>query len=312
MSLDPLMMKYPQMSPYCAFNNNPVFFVDPDGLEGEKPGKIKMAYLKLTNKNLRQAFRHQKRNGGDINVWKGKNGKWFASVVYSSSSGKYKKSGEIISFDNVNVNATVFAPENTISGLGLAVNGFKTLYNWFSSKDWTIDVGGKITIGAQLKVSSGLKGLASGEAGINFLSAELVSGHVDLTELGSNNPDAYSGRYIYEDQKIHFEQSIKAEIEVLRKAKFGPYWEHKFYTMGSSLENTYGHTYDYGVNVGIPIYKNKSSKEIIEHISKTGNANMGDIKVKAVLSKKFVGLDLSAEAAIVLGIKVKLKIGYYE
>ena len=34
-SLDPLMSKYPQMSPYVAFNNNPIYFIDPDGLEGE-------------------------------------------------------------------------------------------------------------------------------------------------------------------------------------------------------------------------------------------------------------------------------------
>ena len=34
-SLDPLMVKYPSMSPYCAFNNNPVYFVDPDGREGQ-------------------------------------------------------------------------------------------------------------------------------------------------------------------------------------------------------------------------------------------------------------------------------------
>ena len=34
-SLDPLKGKYPWMSPYVAFNNNPVFFVDPLGLEGD-------------------------------------------------------------------------------------------------------------------------------------------------------------------------------------------------------------------------------------------------------------------------------------
>ncbi|MGV3609448.1 MAG: polymorphic toxin-type HINT domain-containing protein, partial [Fluviicola sp.] len=34
MSLDPLMAKYPSMSPYVAFNDNPVFFIDPLGLEG--------------------------------------------------------------------------------------------------------------------------------------------------------------------------------------------------------------------------------------------------------------------------------------
>ncbi|GAA0877030.1 hypothetical protein GCM10009118_34400 [Wandonia haliotis] len=36
-SLDPLMSKFPHMSPYVAFNNNPVYFVDPYGLEGTNP-----------------------------------------------------------------------------------------------------------------------------------------------------------------------------------------------------------------------------------------------------------------------------------
>ena len=40
-SLDPLMAKYPGMSLYVAFNNNPIYFVDPLGLEGDKPGKTK-------------------------------------------------------------------------------------------------------------------------------------------------------------------------------------------------------------------------------------------------------------------------------
>jgi RHS repeat-associated protein len=35
LSLDPLMVKYPFQSPYVAFNNNPILFKDPSGLEGE-------------------------------------------------------------------------------------------------------------------------------------------------------------------------------------------------------------------------------------------------------------------------------------
>src|SRR5690554_5028694 len=34
-SLDPLMAKYPEMSPYVAFNNNPIYFTDPFDLEGK-------------------------------------------------------------------------------------------------------------------------------------------------------------------------------------------------------------------------------------------------------------------------------------
>jgi RHS repeat-associated protein len=39
LSVDPLMGKYPNMSPYVALNNNPIFFADPLGLEGENPGE---------------------------------------------------------------------------------------------------------------------------------------------------------------------------------------------------------------------------------------------------------------------------------
>ena len=37
-SLDPLMMKFPWMSPYVAFDNNPVFYIDPYGLEATNEG----------------------------------------------------------------------------------------------------------------------------------------------------------------------------------------------------------------------------------------------------------------------------------
>ncbi len=36
-SLDPLMMMFPWMSPYVAFDNNPIYFTDIYGLEGDGP-----------------------------------------------------------------------------------------------------------------------------------------------------------------------------------------------------------------------------------------------------------------------------------
>jgi RHS repeat-associated protein len=41
LTLDPLMAKYPNQSPYAGFNNNPILFVDPLGLEGENPNEEK-------------------------------------------------------------------------------------------------------------------------------------------------------------------------------------------------------------------------------------------------------------------------------
>ncbi|MBI1838241.1 MAG: hypothetical protein HYR91_13345, partial [Flavobacteriia bacterium] len=46
LTLDPLMAKYPNQSPYVAFNNNPIYFVDPLGLEG---GPAKEPYHKTLN-----------------------------------------------------------------------------------------------------------------------------------------------------------------------------------------------------------------------------------------------------------------------
>ncbi|HLP56121.1 MAG TPA: RHS repeat-associated core domain-containing protein [Fluviicola sp.] len=37
-SLDPLMKQFPWQSPYCAFDDNPVFFTDPYGLSATNPG----------------------------------------------------------------------------------------------------------------------------------------------------------------------------------------------------------------------------------------------------------------------------------
>ncbi len=40
LSLDPLMSKFPWMSPYAAFNNNPIFYTDPLGLAPGGPPEI--------------------------------------------------------------------------------------------------------------------------------------------------------------------------------------------------------------------------------------------------------------------------------
>lgn len=37
LTIDPLFYKFPWQSPYVAFNNNPIFFADPRGLEGDPP-----------------------------------------------------------------------------------------------------------------------------------------------------------------------------------------------------------------------------------------------------------------------------------
>ena len=49
LSLDPLMAKYPHQSGYAGFNNNPIYFADPTGLEGDPPGGVE---VKSKNNNV--------------------------------------------------------------------------------------------------------------------------------------------------------------------------------------------------------------------------------------------------------------------
>ncbi len=51
-NIDPLTWKYPWQSPYASFNNNPIYFIDPIGLEGDDPpkwgGTLKVAEITAT------------------------------------------------------------------------------------------------------------------------------------------------------------------------------------------------------------------------------------------------------------------------
>jgi hypothetical protein len=62
LSVDPLAFKFPSMSGYAAFNNNPIYFVDPDGRENI-PALI-WAAKNMANKGI------------PFDVWYGGNGGW--------------------------------------------------------------------------------------------------------------------------------------------------------------------------------------------------------------------------------------------
>jgi len=70
-SLDPLAGKFPNQSPFCAFDNDPIYYTDPLGLEAgdnvDKVKDVKRGGGRRTNarRNRRKSKKYAKKNGVD-------------------------------------------------------------------------------------------------------------------------------------------------------------------------------------------------------------------------------------------------------
>jgi len=90
LSLDPLMAKYPFQSPYAGFNNNPIYFADPSGLEGDPPVKT------IRDKDGRVVAPNGKSTDFADDWYSVVNGNLVMSngyhyLVWNSDTGKYEK-----------------------------------------------------------------------------------------------------------------------------------------------------------------------------------------------------------------------------
>jgi len=99
-SIDPLAGKFPSMSPFVAFNNNPIYFVDPLGLEGEEPndGSTEEKAEKQSNVGkVRKDVLTKKTEQGDTDDYYFRTGGGRYKAVYTEGSGwevHQKKNGE--------------------------------------------------------------------------------------------------------------------------------------------------------------------------------------------------------------------------
>ena len=124
-SLDPLAGKFPNQSPFCAFNNNPLYFTDPLGLEGEGPGD-KPSKKKANSNPDAWEFDPDKADGsyeikidekGNEIVFKKENGTWeYQATVL--------KSVEVTVSKNENKQSTTTAPTQKSNGKIIFVNGY--------------------------------------------------------------------------------------------------------------------------------------------------------------------------------------------
>ncbi len=127
-SVDPLADKYPWISGYAAFNNNPIFYVDPDGRENI-PALI-WAAKNMANKGISSNYGNPY-FAGDDNRWTYKIGTVpDRTVCYESCFMAYMNSGESVlptlrtGFTNKN---------NAFYGRSTTTGGM----NWFKAGDGT-------------------------------------------------------------------------------------------------------------------------------------------------------------------------------
>ncbi len=128
LSVDPLVGKYPGISPYVAFNNNPIFYVDPDGRENI-PALI-WALQNMVNEDIPSTYSNPYFAGSD-NRWVYDIGTVpDRAVCYESCFIAYMNSGKDVlptlrtGFTNSN---------NAFKGRSTKTGGM----NWFKSGDGT-------------------------------------------------------------------------------------------------------------------------------------------------------------------------------
>jgi RHS repeat-associated protein len=98
MNVDPKASKFPGMSPYCAFANNPIYYIDPDGQEIVVPGEAdRTAMLGYLNKTL----------GGDYFKFSDKNQLQFTGDIKDFKKDKKDIVNGMLGVINADYTATI-------------------------------------------------------------------------------------------------------------------------------------------------------------------------------------------------------------
>ncbi|MFN8714132.1 MAG: RHS repeat-associated core domain-containing protein, partial [Bacteroidota bacterium] len=184
----------------------------------------------------------------------------------------------------------------------------RALQLMISRADFVLELSGKVDAGVQAKLSPKL-GLATADLGINLMSVQLLNGRVDFTELGSDNPNAYSGEYIGDGSGALISQKISATLNISERPVAGGEWKHEFRTHGEG--SSFNDVYDYGVYGIVPIFKKKNEPQgDNKTLDDMGLLSSPNIK-PAQIGKDgdFYGINLGGAAALILGFEVNLKIG---
>ena len=295
-NIDPII-KYWE-SPYACFNNNPIFFADPSGLDGEPANKGDGV---------------GKKGDGAINGGT-KNGDGSVSGGNAVCIGCGDRGEDIYGLpsDNSNPSASL---SSVTTGNNTINNSPRTQYE----SQFVFELSTKVDIGPQLKAKAGVA-----SAKIDLFSFELARGKLDFAKMMDNNKyadddDSVTGSFILngDGRGVNVESSLELEaklpISVLGQdigLGFG----------GKQTFNTndpYGTlNRDYDVLVGVTVLKKTTDQAIGKLVNKAAFEAMGGIdpagSIKGKVGKKqeFEGLDLGFGAAFILGFDINFKLGH--
>lgn len=280
-NLDP--MDQINMSNYSVFFDNPIAFNDPTG---DDPGARARKFAE--NSGIK-----------DYRIVKGKSGR--ASLEWGESF----MDGVIVKSKHFDENffdkAEQFADKAS---------------RYLSTLDFALEGSASITFGAQIKAGFKTDGIR-GNAEVNGLSFEVISFKGGLHTQKANTHDFY---WVGKDDTWKMSQKIGAEI--------GPaVGEYSDYRLGASYENNWTtYTGGYGVRSGenpnngphVGLYQ---KTEAISGATAQEIENSVKFASKQIMSKmsgsktgvkdNFVGVDLGGSAAVLFGINLSIKIGFY-
>jgi RHS repeat-associated protein len=194
LSLDPLMAKYPHQSPYVAFNNNPIYYADPTGLEGDPPQISQDEVSRLKQKGFRIEIADPSNIGGTFVKDDG--------YTYTTMGQRSDGNGGVIDYD-----VRVFMAEVTEGSAPLYIIQYPMVTNEKETVSSAHKSGKSVTSG--LKLNNGGYGNAIND-GLADLDKQIK---LDKEDYKKNGFDTFEVVLFVEHNIINGDDYVQGQVE---------------------------------------------------------------------------------------------------
>ena len=279
LSLDPLMMQFPSMSPYVAFDNNPIFYTDPLGLAAQGD-PISVGTVDGSTRGKMTGVLHDKKavNAKDEVVFIGK-----------SKSGENLEYRYIYDKENNKWNGT-FSQEGEVTSTNIQIDGSEKNKGGLSTTEQNMESTSKASgmIGETIKT----------EVDVKRVEAKVTIGQNYSTKVNSKNDEYFlnskgkSTKLYSTGGKSKAPQSMSNQIKNYEKAKV---INNTFGKAGKAL-SMYSEYQEYKT-----LIMNPNSSAIAEKIILITADKIGDILLRS-----------PTPATVAIGVIVKGSIMIYE